>query len=190
MHWTDKTKILSSFIRKWGLSVGQSKGVTSAVILMCALLTTRCGNHRWLTENSTQTADSIVWMKTLTVKPMTVPLSQADLRLNLKDLNNLTPGARFVAQNGQAAVSVEKKDSIVYVTAVCDSLQILVESQKDEIFHLRRELEVTKEVKEAAPGFWEKMKNNTFYMIVGALLTLVIMFFKNKLWKKIKKTRN
>lgn len=184
MHWTDKTKTLLNFIRKWGLSVGQSKGVISVVILMCALLTTRCGNHRWLTENSTQTADSIVWMKTLTVKPMTVPLSQADLRLNLKDLNNLTPGARFVAQNGQAAVSVEKKDSIVYVTAVCDSLQILVESQKDEIFHLQRELEATKEIKEVAPGFWEKVKNNTFYMIVGALLTLVIMFLKINYGKK------
>ena len=184
MHWTDKTKTLLNFIRKWGLSVGQSKGVISVVILMCALLTTRCGNHRWLTENSTQTADSIAWMKTLTVKPMTVPLSQADLRLNLKDLNNLTPGARFVAQNGQAAVSVEKKDSIVYVTAVCDSLQILVESQKDEIFHLQRELEATKEIKETPPGFWEKVKNNTFYMIVGALLTLVIMFLKINYGKK------
>lgn len=85
----------------------------------------------------------------------------------------LQPGAMFQDKSGQASVTVEKKDSIIVVTAVCDSLQILVERQKTEIYKLRESIE-KQETEFQKKNFWRDLKNGAFYILVGMGIMLII----------------
>lgn len=85
----------------------------------------------------------------------------------------LQPGAMFRDKSGQASVTVEKKDSIIVVTAVCDSLQILVERQKTEIYKLRESIK-KQEAEFQKKNFWRDLKNGAFYILVGMGIMLII----------------
>ena len=174
-------------MKKWDISAGLLRGVTLAVICLYALLMWSCRGTKQFTDNILHVHDSVMEKVTVTPISVKVPQSQADLRLNIKDVATLTPGASFTDKKGQASVKVERHDSIIYITATCDSLQLLVESQAREIYHLRSQLEKQHTEIEKPLSQWETLKNNTFYIVVGMFIMLVIILIK-KIWKnKIKR---
>lgn len=172
-------------MKNWALSAVPLKNATFAAIFLFALLIQSCGGTKETTDRHTSSRDSMVWREISQIRPLTVPLTRADLRLDLKEISNLTPGAVFTDKNGQASVRVERRDSIIYITAQCDSLQVLCESKTREIYHLRTQLEQQHTQVEKPPGWWATVKNNTFYIAIGMVLMALLTFIK-KIWKKIK----
>lgn len=160
-----------------------------AAILPLVLLTLSCGGQKQLSESNSRQTDSLVIRERSQITQVTVPRTQAALRLELKDVANLTPGAVFTKSEGQATVAVERRDSIIYITATCDSLQMLVETQSREIYHLRSELEQQRTQIEKPPGWWATFKNNAFYILVGMGLMLILILIK-KIWERIKQPVN
>lgn len=165
---------------------GYSAAAITAATLLFVLLIQSCGGTKETTVSHTSSKDSMMFREISLIRPVTVPLTRAGLRLDLKEISNLTPGAVFTDKNGQASVRVERRDSIIYITAQCDSLQVLCESKTREIYHLRELLEQQKTEITEPPGWWATVKNNTFYIATGMVLMLVINFLKRTLWQKIK----
>lgn len=164
-----------------GTCSGFSAAVTIAVILLFALLTANCGGQKQMHKETSHVTDSLLIRERSEITPITIPRTQADLRLKIKDVENLTPGAVFTDKNGQASVRVERRDSLIYITATCDSLQVLVESQSREIYHLREQLSQQENVREKTPGFWEQAKTAVFYIAAGMALMFIIQLKKRVL---------
>lgn len=173
-------------MKKWDISEGLWKDVILVVIFLFVLSMLSCGGIKQFTGNKSHIRDSTRERVTITQTPMIVPLSQAVLRLNLADVCDLTPGAVFTEQNGQSSVRLERSDSIIIITAQCDSLQLLAESQTHEIYHLRTQLEQSRTEIEKSPALWENFKNNAFYVAVGMVFMLVIIFIK-RICQRIRK---
>lgn len=169
-------------MKKWAAFSVPLKSVTAAIIFLCVLLIVSCGGPKVISrETREQQTDSVTEKITTTVKPVTVPQSQVSLHLTPEKITNLPPMAEFRKQNGQASIRVEYRDSLIYITATCDSLQILVESQSREIYHLREQLSQQETVREKTPGFWEQAKIAVFYIAAGMALMFIIQLKKRVL---------
>lgn len=166
---------------KWGSSAALRNAVTIAVTCLFVLSMWNCRSLKTTASHISATTDSLVELREIRTQVLNVPLSRADLRLELQEIKNLTPGAVFTGRNGQAEVRVERHDSLIYITATCDSLQLLAESQNREIYRLRSLFD--EQTIRKPPSRWESFKNNAFYTSAGmALMLLIILILK--LWKK------
>ncbi|MDR2764744.1 MAG: hypothetical protein LBB90_06895 [Tannerella sp.] len=72
-------------------------------------------------------------------KELTLPSSKATLTLSFDSLRALLVGAGWMEKNGQATVAVTRTEGGVTASANCDSLTLLVDELKTEIFHLNAE---------------------------------------------------
>lgn len=96
----------------------------------------------------------------------------------------MTAGSKYTGKNGQASVEAYQKGDSIYITATCDSLQILVESQYREIERLRQVIDKQKEVIEKPTPLKERIAGAVMYILAGMVITFIIQF----LWKIKKKT--
>lgn len=177
---------LQSCTRKWIFCARLRASAMCASICLIALLTGSCRGIREIDRRSSATTDSVVIRERTGIIPVAVPASKADIRLNLMDISSLTKGAVFTRKEGQATVSLSRQGDTVYVSAICDSLQVLVESNNREIYRLRTQLEQQHTVIEKPPSWWESVKNNVFYVAVGMAIMLVISLI-TRIWRKIRK---
>lgn len=165
---------LVTCIKNLVLSAGRSKSAIFVVISLLAPLTWSCGGQKAIRqETRCNERDSVMERVTTTTRPVTVPLSRVSLRLKEIQLSELEPGMMFRGKSGQASVQVEKKDSTIYITATCDSLQLLVEQQKTEIYRLRERFEEQKTTVEKR-NFWKELKNGAIYILTGMGIMLLI----------------
>jgi hypothetical protein len=72
-------------------------------------------------------------------KAIPVPASRAELALSIDSLRALPAGAAFRTTHGQATVTVLRSEGGVIASADCDSLTLLVDELRTEIFHLNEE---------------------------------------------------
>lgn len=163
-----------NYTKKWGFASGFWKAAMAAAIFLFALLIGSCGGQKQMHKETRSETDSILIRERSEITPITIPRTQVDLRLKVKDVESLTPGAVFTDKNGQASVRVEYRDSLIFITATCDSLQLLVENQSREIYHLRERLSEMEATREKTPGFWEQAKTAAFYIAVGMALMYII----------------
>lgn len=174
--------ILATYTKNWDISGGPWKNGIFAVILLLALLMWNCGAPKIVAlETHEQQTDSVRERVTTTVKPVTVPQSQVSLRLPPGEIMNLPPSAEFRKQSGQASVRVEYRDSLIFITATCDSLQLITESQNREIYHLRTELSRLETIREKPPNRWKQAKTVVFYIAAGMVLMFIINLKKRVL---------
>ena len=159
-----------------GLFAVPSKGVIFVVITLFVLLMQSCGAKKVLKEYKQVLTDSVIEKTEITREPVIVPPAQVDLRLAIKDVMKLPPGAVFQKKDKQAAVKIEYRDSIVYITSTCDSLELLVESKNREIARLRSTAS-EKQIIEKTPVF-QRLKNDLFFIVVGIILTYIIRIIK------------
>lgn len=168
--------------RNWVISVGPWKSGIFAVILLLAPLMWNCGGSKIITREAHELqTDSVRERVIITVKPVTVPQSQVSLRLPPEEIMDLPPWAEYRKESGQASVRVEYRDSLIFITATCDSLQLLTESQSREIYHLRTELSQVETIREKPPNRWKQAKTAVFYIAAGMVLMFIINLKKRLL---------
>lgn len=174
---------LQSYTRRWISCARLRASVMRAVICLIVLSTGSCRGIREIDRRSSTTTDSVIVRERTEIIPVSIPASKAGIRLDLADISKLTQGAVFTRKEGQAAVSLSRQGDTVYVSATCDSLQMLVESKSIEISRLSTRLEQQQQIVEKPPGWWETLKNNTFYVIAGMVLMLIINLIR-KIWQR------
>ena len=162
--------------RNSGLYVVLSRCVTFASITLFVPSMQSCGVKKVLRDYKEVVTDSVTEKTEITRELVKVPPAQVDLRLDIRDVMKLPPGAAFQKKDKQASVKIEYRDSIVYITSTCDSLQLLVTSKNREIARLRSALTDKRNI-ETTPPF-ERLKNNLFFIVVGILITYIIRIKK------------
>lgn len=170
---------LQEYTKKWGLSAGRWRNVTVAVIFLLALSMWSCAGRKAISrEIQRHETDSVRERITLTTELVKVPQSLVSLPLAPTDVMGLKTGQMYREQSGQASVTVEYRDSLIYITATCDSLQLVVESQNRELYHLRQTLKEREEQVSIKPGFWERIKNAVFFFALGCVFMYFVPLIK------------
>lgn len=148
-------------------------------ITLIALFVASCGSTKKMTESTRSTVDSVLLKEVRQVINIPIPLSKVELKIPTQSLRSLPPGASFSEKKGQAGVKVEAIGDTVYVSAICDSLQVQCERYEKELTRIRSDTD--KQVTE--------LKKNTFQtafkwcstgFIAGVILTLIVIIIKKK----------
>lgn len=163
----------------------QLLNVMIVVMFLFALSLQSCGNRKPTISRNNQyrEVDSVTEKLITTVKPLTVPMSQASLHLDLTDLARMPAGSRYTAKEGQANLEIYQAGDSIHVSATCDSLLFLVESQYREIDRLRQVIDQQNEIIEKPPSLKEKITDKITYFLFGMVLTIIIQL----VWKIKKK---
>lgn len=174
--------IYKNYTMNWDISDGPSRSAMFAVTLLIALLMWSCGGQKVITQTTqNHVTDSVRERIITTVTQVKVPESRVSLRLTAKEVTELQPRMMFQEQSGQAAIRVEYRDSLIVVTATCDSLQILAESRNREIYRLRQELSQQDTLSEKPHSWWDRIKTAISYIIVGMILGAVVSAIKRNM---------
>lgn len=160
------------------------------ILLVVSVLATSCKTIERTTDSNKESAiqknDSVSERVERDVRPVFIPASFASLNLSLSDLNKLPANALYQHKEDQATITITRVDSVFIFKASCDSLTILVEELKTEIYHLNRENTVLKSslnkqdieiIKE--PTSWQWFQIHGFRVLV--IINLIIL-----LWQKRK----
>jgi hypothetical protein len=115
-----------------------------AVIMILVLSVASCKTSRQIqvhdVSESNQRTDSVSLVTERLMKAIPVPASRATLTLSFDSLLRLPVGAGYTEKQGQATVAVLMTEGgMIEASANCDSLTLLVEEMKTEIFHLNKE---------------------------------------------------
>lgn len=146
-------------------------------MFLFALSLQSCGNRKPTISQNNQyrEVDSVTEKLITTVKPLTVPMSQASLHLDLTDLARMPAGSRYSDKKEQASVEAYQKGDTLYITATCDSLLLLVESQYREIERLKSIVNKEAGVIIKPPDIKDKLS----YISIGIVITFLIQL----VWK-------
>ena len=93
--------------------------------------------------------DSLFWKRTSIDSLVKIPSSTAQIIFVPTELQE---GEERKEQQGQANVKIVRKDSLIYVTATCDSLEIRVQALNEELTKVSKQNEDLKEQVKAAPS--------------------------------------
>lgn len=125
-----------------------TKHIIAAMLLLVlsgtSCKTTRQIQSREVESNNLQT-DSVSLRMERIVKPLVVPKVAVQLKLHPDSLLKLPVGASFSRSEGHATATVTKEESGYSFTASCDSLTVVIEELKTEIYHLNKEKTAFKE---------------------------------------------
>ncbi|MGE4590004.1 MAG: hypothetical protein AB7E34_10585 [Acidaminococcaceae bacterium] len=137
-------------------------------------------------DTNVEKNDSISERTERDVTPYFVPASLAQLNLSKSELDKLPPGAMYQSRSDNATATVTRVDSVFVFKANCDSLTILVESLRTEIFHLNSKNTVLKEYLSQQdikvinePTSWQWFQIHGFRVLI--IINLIIL-----LWQKRK----
>lgn len=146
-----------------------------AGMLPYVLLLQSCAGSKPVAGKSREVlTDSVAEKLVVTAKPLTVPRSQAFLLLKPENMARMPEGSKYTAHNGQASVEAWQKGDTLFVTAVCDSLQLLVESQYYEIKRLQRTVNEKEGVIRQGISWKEKITGTLRLVFIGAGLLLAV----------------
>jgi len=115
-----------------------------AVLLAIALSGTSCSSKKQIlshevNESSLRT-DSVSLVMARITRPIPIPASRATLRISFDSIAALPTGAGYTARQGQATVTVSKTEGgMIEASANCDSLTLLVDELRTEVYHLNKE---------------------------------------------------
>lgn len=120
------------------------RGLSTAGIMAAVLFAASCSGARtalsYSVEDSRGRIDSVSLRVERLTKTAPVPASRAILTLTVDSIAALPAGAKFTASQGQATVAVQRTEGgMIEASANCDSLTLLVDELRTEIFHLNRE---------------------------------------------------
>jgi hypothetical protein len=122
-------------------------------------------------------------------KAIPIPASRATLTLKIDSVIALPVGAGWIEKSGRATVAVFRTDSGVVASADCDSLTLLVDELRTEIFHLNAEKTALKEeIKEQKIIEVNRLTGWQWFQVWAGRVCLgliVIIFIINKLKIKL-----
>ena len=114
------------------------------------------------------------------VSSQTIPTQSARLTISEQDLKALALAAqsginpKLTDRNGRASLEVTVKDSLIYITANCDSLQRLIFEHERSINTLWAENSKLERKIRNGPGFRDLIKS--FFMgIITGIITILIL---------------
>jgi hypothetical protein len=166
------------------------QGRLLAGIMMIALLCASCKSTKQITARAEISRDARTDSVSLTVERLTkvipVPASRVELTLSIDSIIALPVGARYTEKSGQATVDVRMSESgNVIASATCDSLTLLVDELRTEIYHLnsektdfKSELSEQKIVEVNRLTSWQSFQIWTGRICLLLLIILVIKHFK------------
>jgi hypothetical protein len=132
-----------NFAAKWRNCGTLFRRLLPAGIMAPVLLLSSCAVRRTVQSSQVESAemrtDSVSLAVERITKAIPVPASRAKLTLSFDSLRALPAGAEFRATQGQATVTVLRSEGGITASADCDSLTLLVDELKTEIFHLNKE---------------------------------------------------
>lgn len=73
------------------------------------------------------------------MKPLVIPKMTVELKFHPDSLLKLPIGASFSKSKGHATATITKDVTGYSFTANCDSLTVIIEEQRKEIYHLNKE---------------------------------------------------
>jgi hypothetical protein len=104
-----------------------------------------------------------------------VPVSKAEIKVNIDDLKKLIPGASISETNGQATAKIEIRGDTVYVTAKCDSL--LREIERLEAYVSDTKIQSVQETKETKNQISTPFNMFLTGVLTGIILSLLVKIF-------------
>lgn len=121
---------------------------------------------------------------TLQIVHQPIPSDTAKVTLSLSNLRDLPQGAEYAAQKGRAKVKVRIRDSLVMVTASCDSLQQMVEIYAEEAQFYKARADSLSQEKEKNVHTFKKedvslfslLKHFLIGLLIGALVATLFLF--------------
>jgi hypothetical protein len=108
-----------------------------------------------------------------------IPEAKVRLSIPVKDISTLPEGASFSDKNGQANVKVRVENGIIYVDAICDSLQQRVNSYEMELNRVRSETETQLKI-EKKNSVQIAFKWCLIGIFAGSVITIIIYLQINK----------
>ena len=173
----------------------KTKSVLICVIcVICGL--TSCKTTKLSTESNqtseAQQTDSVSVLVERETKPVIVPQATATFNVSFDQLDSLPAGASYQQKSGNATGTITKNnDNTLTITANCDSLILLVESLKKEVYHFQSENTTLKSelnerqtqvLKEPSSWQWFQIYGFRILLIINLIIILIAI-----LWKKMKK---
>ena len=124
------------------------KHITVSILLL-VLCATSCKTTKLTqkheSEATTVRTDSVSLLIERIARPIVIPMQTVQLKLHPDSLLKLPIGAVFSKTEGHATATVMKEESGYSFTANCDSLILIVEDLRTEIYHLNNENTVFRE---------------------------------------------
>ena len=171
-----------------------SRRQTDVLIMIPVLLLSGCGSirqnmSREMSGSSRQT-DSVSLIVERQTKAIPVAASETKLTLSIDSLVALPHGAGYTARQGQASLTVNRaEDGMIEASANCDSLTLLVDELKMEVFHLNSEKSMFNEtLKEEKTMEVNRLTSwQAFQIWTGRIcLAALVLFTAFKLFKIVK----
>ena len=162
------------------------KSLIMSCCLLLMVLNFSCRTIKISTESKQTTekqqTDSVSLLIEREIKPVTVPQSTAAFTISFDQLDSLPAGAAYQQRSGNATGTVIKNnDNTLTFTANCDSLTLLVETLKKEVYHFQRENTTLKSelnehktevIKE--PSGWQWFQIKGFWILLAAIFLYVV----------------
>lgn len=149
---------------------------SASLLVSCAANTKR--------NVTTHALDSINWSRHISVTPVSIPCSLAEIRIPIDSLRRLPEGASYSNREGHATASVGVIGDMVLVRAECDSLWALNLRLTEELESVRSSKERERESKEPATV---KLGQRVRYGAAGALLGILMTIISQLIYKAYKK---
>jgi len=163
-----------------GWNVLWQRLIPASIMTVALFVTSCCATRTVSTQQSDLDArkrDSVSVIVERSVRLLPVPRQEVTLRLHIDTLRTLPTGAEFRQSNGRATVAVGMSEGgVLTASATCDSLTVLVEDLRTEIFHLNAETMTLKEalnedktIEVNRPNGWQWFQIWTGRILAGLL---------------------
>ncbi|WP_147381202.1 hypothetical protein [Parabacteroides sp. AM08-6] len=126
----------------------------------------------------TSRSEDIKQKETLSIRAATVPESHACLAIPSTELRELPEKAVYMQKDGQATASIRFLHDTLFVTASCDSLQMLVYEYAEEIERLNNSTQTVSKERSVYSYKWG------FMGLLAVLLFVLWRYFKHTIRSK------
>lgn len=116
--------------------------------------------------------DSLYWKRTTGDSLIKIPTSMAQIVFIPTEMRD---GEKKEEKSGQAKIQIVRKDSLIYVTATCDSLQMKINILEEELTKVKEEKQALQEEVKPIVNKWEWLFKGA---ALGVFLLICIIIYK------------
>lgn len=125
-----------------------------------------------ITDYNVTINDSLYWKRTTGDSLISIPSSVAQIVFIPTEMKD---GEKKEEKSGQAKIQIIRKDSLIYVTATCDSLQLRINILQEELTKVKEENQALQEEVKPTVNKWEWLLKGAIW---GIFLLMCIIVYK------------
>lgn len=125
-----------------------------------------------ITDYNVTINDSLYWKRTSGDSLVSIPVSVAQIVFVPTEMKD---GEKKEEKSGQAKIQIIRKDSLIYVTATCDSLQVKINILQEELTKVKEEKQALQEEVKPTVSKWEWLLKGA---ALGVFLLICIIVYK------------